>query len=174
MSDSGLNTLSKIRDSLSQENIRWVNPGNFHVTLRFIGDTTTEQVEDIKESLKKAIRNLSSFSFHISGIGVFRSISYPRVIWLGIRGGEELGTLKLSVDHNLSGIINTDLQENYNPHLTIGRMKNIINTKNLELLLKEYRDFNFLNVRVDQVLFYESRLLPAGPEYSVLSAYPLK
>jgi hypothetical protein len=53
----------------------------------------------------------------------------------------------------------------FNPHLTLGRIKNLKDLSSLKDLMAEYENSVIQKVFVDEVILYESLLLPSGPVY---------
>ena len=62
--------------------IKWVNPGNLHLTLKFLGDVDDGKVEEIRKRLD--LVQFPKFEATLSGCGVFPSDKYVRVIWMGM------------------------------------------------------------------------------------------
>ncbi len=166
--------LSEIRTSLCDETIVWNRTANFHVTLLFIGDTFPEQIVPVQQALDRIAKQSKPFDFTVSGLGVFRTIHRPRVLWMGVNNSIDLMNLKQVVDEELCAVLKPGSREMFKPHLTIGRMRRIDDQKNLSELIGKYEEFVFLRVKVEEILFYESITTPDGPVYQVLSAHPLK
>jgi RNA 2',3'-cyclic 3'-phosphodiesterase len=164
---------SLCKDFISEQ-ILWNRTDNFHVTLFFIGDTSPEILNSIKESLDKVAQETNPFHFFISGIGVFRKLRHPRVLWLGLRETGKLYDLKVSIDEILYPILKSEAREQFKPHLTIGRIKKIKDQEQLEIILKKYENLDFIEVKVKDFIFYESIITPQGPIYEILSIHPLK
>ena len=70
------------------EEARWVRPESLHVTLKFIGEKSEEEVEKIKCVLGTI--EAGTFEMSIRGYGFFPSARAPRVFWVGIEGGPEI------------------------------------------------------------------------------------
>ena len=96
-----LDCLSELRISLKEEKIKWVDPDRLHITLTFIGDTAADQLVEIGKIMEKNVSLYSSPKGIIKGMGVFRSIDNPRVIWLGMVPIPELAELKTRIDKEL-------------------------------------------------------------------------
>jgi 2'-5' RNA ligase len=124
--------------------------------------------------LDKVAQNTNPFHFFISGIGVFRKPSHPRVLWLGLRETVQLNDLKVNIDAALNPILKSEAREHFKPHLTIGRIKRIKDIQQMEIILKKYENVDFLEVKVKDFIFYESIITPNGPIYEILSTHPLK
>jgi len=168
-----LSAYTSIRNTLKEEQIRWVNPENFHITLCFLGETDAELIPWISEAVRSAAERFRKFGFLLSGTGVFRSISYPRVLWLGASDYEILTEVKLSIDKNLGRFMAIEEENGFHPHLTLGRMKRINNPGLLRDLIREYQDHTFLKITVGEIILYESRTLQTGPVYTALDVLPL-
>jgi len=166
--------LAEIRKALRDEAIVWNRTANFHVTLLFIGDTSPEQIAPVQQALNRIAMQAKPFDFSVSGLGVFRTIHRPRVLWLGVNSSFELANLKRLTDEELFPVLKLDSREMFKPHLTIGRMRKIDDLQNLSELIGKYAGTQFLRVKVEEILFYQSITTPEGPIYQVLSAHPLK
>ncbi|HSR41582.1 MAG TPA: RNA 2',3'-cyclic phosphodiesterase, partial [Longimicrobiales bacterium] len=64
--------------------IRWVEPDNFHVTLKFLGQIRREAVGEVEQAVAKAARGNAPFEATIGGFGAFPTIRRPRVLWMGV------------------------------------------------------------------------------------------
>ncbi|MEK6868809.1 MAG: RNA 2',3'-cyclic phosphodiesterase, partial [Nanoarchaeota archaeon] len=70
----------------SKNKIRLVNKDNMHLTLKFLGEVQPDNLEDIKNNLKKI--TFKPFSVVLDNIGVFPSDNYIRVVWVGLKPEE--------------------------------------------------------------------------------------
>ncbi|MCD6189658.1 MAG: RNA 2',3'-cyclic phosphodiesterase, partial [Thermococcus sp.] len=64
--------------------IKFVEPENLHLTLKFLGEITEEQAEEIKRLLEIVAKKHKKHSVRVKGIGVFPNYNYVRVIWAGV------------------------------------------------------------------------------------------
>jgi 2'-5' RNA ligase len=173
LGEVSLGYLNKIRDQTQNERIRWVNTDNLHITLRFLGDTPAELIGPVSSILGSSVSGFPDFRYRISGLGIFRNIRNPKVIWLGIDENERLHALKNLIDNNLKSILKVDGGNLFSPHLTIGRMKNIENREHFQNLITDWKDVVFADAWAEEVNFYESILKSTGPEYLILSSFRL-
>src|SRR5271170_6723343 len=67
---------------------RWVRPESLHITLKFIGEQTPDQVEAVTERLRRV--EGAKFEINSSGYGFFPTAKSPRVFWIGINTGPHL------------------------------------------------------------------------------------
>lgn len=172
--DNLKNAVALLKHGLKNENIKWVDFNNLHVTLGFIGNTEDNVVRQVTHMLKEKFTGFGVIEFGIAGFGVFKSFKDPKIIFSGIENRE-----KLIVAHETTkeGLIEMDIkleERLFNPHLTIGRIKVLDNRKNLQDLIQQYSGKEFQHITITEVVYYESVLLPTGPIYKPISKVMLK
>ncbi|MEM2954874.1 MAG: RNA 2',3'-cyclic phosphodiesterase, partial [Candidatus Nanoarchaeia archaeon] len=150
--------------------IKMVEPQNVHFTIKFLGEVSENEIEHVKKILREFIENEYAFSLEIGGIGYFGGSNFIRVIWLGVKKGEdELNKIIKFVNEN----VKIGKKENM-PHLTIGRIKS---GKNRDVLLKFIE--NNKNVKigeffVNEIKIKSSTLTSKGPIYEDIFKVCLK
>ncbi|HET7642259.1 MAG TPA: RNA 2',3'-cyclic phosphodiesterase [Nitrososphaeraceae archaeon] len=145
---------------------------NLHFTLFFLGETDDNQVDLIRNKLNEI--EFKQFEISYRKLGVFPSIKYPKIIWIGV---DTLSEQKLSALYELvlskMKQIGFRADKHFTPHLTIFRVKNI-NT-NMEQYLNKYKNdanIDFSDI-IDKIQFKKSELFSTGPIYSnILTIYP--
>ena len=85
--------LKKIEDvqrdlKSSNADVRWVNPENIHLTLKFFGNIEESRIESIIKSIEEPVHTTSPFPLKVRGMGGFPHLKNPRVIWMGLVDGE--------------------------------------------------------------------------------------
>src|SRR6266513_5915030 len=99
---------------------RWVDPGNFHLTLRFIGEVDEGVAADIDEALVHV--RARRFTLQLAGAGVFGG-GKPRALWAGVERHPGLVALRDKIEQAL---IRTGLepeQRRFAPHVTLARLR---------------------------------------------------
>src|SRR5262245_48306224 len=85
-----LNSLAEVvqqlRTTLPSGSVRWVRPEGIHLTMRFYGETRSEQVPALQEALAQAANQVAPIELELSGLGIFPNLVAPRVIWVGLTG----------------------------------------------------------------------------------------
>jgi len=153
--------------------VRWVAPANFHLTLKFLGDIETHQVDAIGEALERAITLFPRCTINAKGLGVFPGQRQPKVLWVGFIG-DELTRLAARVDVALLPLGFTAEPRGFSPHLTIGRWRQFHRSAgDLKQELERWRDRDFGTTIVDRVILFQSELTPAGAVYSQLKVFKL-
>ncbi len=166
--------IKEFRKVLSYEKIKWVDLINLHITLSFLGDTGEDMVEVISEKVEEVTHLTEPFDLIFRGMGVFKNIRYPKVLWIGTEQNPTIGLIKKALDDELERIGFPKEERDFRSHLTIARIKWIKNRNIFEDLLKKYEDEYFQKFRIEHLIFYESILKPEGPEYIELNKVKLR
>jgi len=166
--------ISRLRDELVNERIKWVEPHQYHITLQFLGNVGISDISSINNSLEKVTGNSSRFSMELNEFGVFKNFRTPRILWLGFSQCNELTLLKDAIDDEMIkfGFEKSDKQ--FSPHFTIARIKFLRERHKLEELVNSFRGTKFQVFEVEEIILYESILKPAGPEYYIIKKHTLK
>ena len=172
--DTLIRMISSLRSGLKNEKIKWSDPENFHITLAFLGDTENNKIKEINKMLKLACEGFGEFEIIIKGLGVFKNLNDPRVIWTGIEPSDKLNTLQESVR---IGLKETDIipeDRPFKPHLTLGRIKSIQDNDVLKTLIDGYKNMELQKQEINAVILYESILSRNGAVYKALTKFPLR
>lgn len=102
--------------------IRWVPPGNLHLTLRFLGEVDEVRIPDLSRAIDLATAGIPPFTIRTCGVGAFPGMGSPRVLWVGLEGDlESLLKLQRRVEEELVGLGLPGEDKPFSPHLTVGR-----------------------------------------------------
>lgn len=154
--------------------VRWIEPRNLHLTLQFLGETSTETVAAVVAALGAA-GSRAPFRAVLGPAGLFPAHGPPRVLWLGIdEGGAELAALREAVGRHLAPLGWQPDGRPYRTHLTIGRLRpgRPAARRALEAELGGVVPPPAAWV-VDRVVLMESRLSSAGAAYRIVSEVQL-
>ncbi|HEX7494940.1 MAG TPA: RNA 2',3'-cyclic phosphodiesterase [Bacteroidales bacterium] len=166
--------ISLLKSRLSEENIRWTNPENIHITLSFLGDTEEKWIKDINSMLKNKCEGSGRFDMFIKGFGVFRNVNDPRIIWFGIEPSAKLMSLNGSIMKGLTELGIKIEDRPFKPHLTIGRIKHLNDKVTLKALIDKYQNSEIQKSMINEVILFESILLQSGPLYKPLAKFTLE
>ena len=97
LSDSVKDVLSRLQTGVKGS--KWVSRENLHLTIRFLGEVSENEVEDIDAALRKVRCKPFSLEFH--GLDVFSSGERVRSLWIGISSKVDIVYLKKRVDGTL-------------------------------------------------------------------------
>jgi 2'-5' RNA ligase len=147
--------------------VRLTPPANIHLTLKFLGDVSQEDLARLAEALEPVRERHEPFEAGISGFGAFPSPRRARILWAGIgEGAAELRALARDVEESLEPLGFEREDRTYVPHLTLGR------ARGRPVALETVESSPVPGFLVRQVELVESVLGGAGAAYSTLAAYP--
>lgn len=162
-----------LRQALKHENIKWVEPDNLHFTLKFFGETPEAKFEKINQVLGSIASELEPFDMSISKTGIFGSAYKPRVIWFGFAEEDVLKDIGERILSRLADAGFLSDRQNFVPHLTIGRIKNIKQKNLFQSVINDFKEIQLQKFRVNEFYLYESVLKPAGPVYTPKKCFQL-
>jgi len=155
--------------------LNFVDPEGAHVTLKFLGDTDTERVDDLTDELAAAVEDagVGPFECEFGGLGVFPSLDYISVVWVGTRsGGEELTRLHEAVEERTTAM-GFDVEDHeFTPHVTIARMDHAGGKDLVQERVRE-DDPGVGRLAVEEIRLKESVLGPDGPTYDTVERFRL-
>jgi len=144
-----------------------VKPQNIHLTVRFLGDISPPMVDAIYEEMKQL--SFTPFETELRGLGAFPKLSYPRVVWAGIRkGADKLTDVFEQLEPRLRGLGFKPDTKGFSPHLTIARVRTGRNKAQLIKLIQEQEDYKFGTIKVEYLRLKKSDLTPKGPIYTTI------
>jgi 2'-5' RNA ligase len=169
-----LGELRELRSLLRHEAIKWVEEGNIHITLKFLGETGEEKIPAVEAAMEAVAAGNRSFKFSLRGVGVFGSSYNPKVVWTGIDPYDRLAALMEQVHKAVEPVGFPIDRQNLVPHLTLGRIKFL---RDKLLFQKTIGDFKLISsepMTADRMLLFESILKKEGPEYINLRTVPFQ
>ena len=161
---STLEYIDKIMPVLkgSGASANWTRKGNFHLTLKFLGDTEESIAQKISVELEGMV--FQKIPYRLSRFGGFPNLRKPRVLWVGLES-----PMCIEVAQKIDGVCNKfgfPLEDRpFVPHLTLGRIKepfDFVKTV-AELPPPPQGELFFKNV-----VFFKSILSNSGPTYEPL------
>ena len=154
--------------------VRWCAENQLHVTLKFLGEVSDAQIPRINDALANASSHIEPFYIRLGGLGCFPSPRNPRVLWAGIEdpGGGCAGWMA-AADPLLSELGFERETRAYTPHVTLGRSKGRGGGEVIQEVLGRAANLPGSEMTVEQVVLFESRLLPRGAQYIPVSKLPL-
>jgi len=173
-----LDTKRFIQENIHQwrylgRSVRWVKPDNIHLTLKFLGDITQEQVSEVSAVLQTITSCFSPFRLELATPGLFPNLKRPRILWVGLKGDiPELLKLQSELDKKLASKGFQPDDRPFIPHITVGRIKGRPpSTDKLSHFLQTNMDST--GDRIDKLCLYQSILTPSGAVYKPLGTYLL-
>jgi len=160
--------LARLRQPLP--GLRWIEPENLHITLRFAGDIDKAQATEFADYL--AGINVDAFEIRLQGLGVFGG-NDPRSIWVGIEAGRELDVLARANERAARAAGLAPEGRTFKPHITIGRLK-YAKADAVARLLGRIGAFRSRPFLVGRFVLFSARPKVGGGPYAVEEAFPLR
>jgi len=162
----------------SQAPVKWVDPYNIHLTLKFLGNISTDMAGKITVALEEAVRGISPFRLEVKGLGVFPSLKRVQVVWVGLTGEvDRLSQLQRRIDSGLASLGFTPESRPFTPHLTLARVRDRATPQerqNLGQLIDSTGFETTGNFNVGSVHLMRSQLTREGAVYSRIGSVKLK
>jgi RNA 2',3'-cyclic 3'-phosphodiesterase len=158
------------------KSMKWVDPANLHITVKFLGETPREKIEQIQTILEQSVRSLTPFELSIEGLGMYPHDRQPRTIWLGIEGSEPLVAYHEQLDDALSLAGFEKDKKPLSPHLTLARVRDRMDRDTVHQIgstLSQFKVDSLGTLKVNEIKLIESKLTPKGPIYTPLFAASL-
>lgn len=153
--------------------IRWTRPEGIHLTLKFFGNISENQIYDISSVVEKNTVNVRPFTLNVSMLGTFPNPKRPRVLWLGIGGSvERLLYLQREIEKDLESIGFQRENRAFKAHLTLGRVKSPKNVKGLSEVIENEGIYDAGSFRAGGLTLLKSDLTPQGAIYTKLAYFP--
>ncbi|MDD4980379.1 MAG: RNA 2',3'-cyclic phosphodiesterase [Candidatus Omnitrophica bacterium] len=177
---------AEIKDYLSQlqgelktcgADVKWVEPKNIHLTLKFLGEVGDEKLDKITQIIQDVASEKNRFPLCICSLGAFPRIESPRVIWVGVDSGDkETEQIAKELEEKISGIGIPKEDRVFSCHITIGRIRTPHNREKLVRILKDKTGSGGKNLEfeVNKITLFKSTLTPKGPLYEALKEAILK
>lgn len=158
--------LSMLRGKLA--GARWIDPENFHITLRFAGDIDDMQAAAFAAALEEV--EFDSFEVCIEGVGSFGG-NKPRVLFAGVRLTEPLERLQRAHERAARLVGLPPETHNFTPHVTLARLKD---TKPLAVAeyLSYFGGLFAEPFQVNRFVLFSSRANQGGGPYLIEATYP--
>jgi RNA 2',3'-cyclic 3'-phosphodiesterase len=169
---------------------RWVRPESLHVTLKFIGEQTPEQVDAITQRLRQV--HGTAFEISVSGFGFFPTANAPRVFWIGIHSGPALAELAAQIDAAVAELGIPREERAFSPHLTLARAGGrsgdpkwrkgdgansifaVLQKRLAAMGDLESGTLSFGSMMASEFVLYQSQLSPKGSKYTKLERFPMR
>lgn len=161
---------------------RWVRAESLHLTLKFIGEQSDHKLDTIKQSLTGIHSAVTALNFH--GYGFFPTPRSARVFWVGVDADEHLANLAHLVEQVLEPLGIKPEGRDFSPHLTLARGKSAAPQRrpddrpnrafqHLQEKLAALPSPEFGTMTAREFFLYQSKLSPAGSQYTQLQGFPL-
>jgi 2'-5' RNA ligase len=146
--------------------IKLVRPEGIHLTLRFLGATTPEQIEALAPRLASAAGACPPLDVPVRGVGTFPDRGSPRVLWVGLELPPAAFELQRACERAARDARFEREERPFRAHLTLGRWRERAARPALP-------ETDLGTTRVDSLVLFKSELLKGGAVYTPLARFAL-
>jgi 2'-5' RNA ligase len=149
---------------------RWVDPENYHITLRFIGDIDERMADDLTSILGER-RQRAPMTITIDGLDSFGG-GKPRAVFARTSGNGALSELQAEQERLMRQVGLPPETRKFTPHVTLARLKHASPIDVADYIATRGH-FPKLTFTADRFVLYSSRASVGGGPYVIEAAYPL-
>jgi 2'-5' RNA ligase len=160
-------SLSMLRGGLP--GARWIDPENYHVTLRFIGDVDDTLAQEIADMLDQVRRR--EFALQLDGLSSFGGRK-PRAVVAMVAQTPAMMELQAEHERLMQRIGLEPEGRKYMPHVTLARLRES-SSREVADYLSVRGGFRSGPFQVSRFVLFSSRNSVGGGPYVVEAAYPL-
>jgi 2'-5' RNA ligase len=146
--------------------IHLVRPEGIHLTLRFLGSTTPQQMEAMRPRLAAAASACPPAEVPVAGLGTFPERGSPRVLWLGLEVPPRIHDLQKACERAARAAGFEKEDRPFQAHLTLGRWRDRAPRPELPAA-------DLGTTRLETLVFFKSELRPDGALYTPLERFVL-
>jgi 2'-5' RNA ligase len=154
--------------------VKWVEPENIHLTLKFLGNVSAGRIEEIGQAMTEAVRGTTPFSLEVEELGVFPNPKRVQVVWVGLGGEvEKLIRLQQRLDSGLERLGFAPENRRFTPHLTLARIRDRATPQEREKLGQLIAETEFDSTQsfmANSIKLMKSQLTKEGPIYTCLNS----
>lgn len=160
-------SLSMLRGGLP--GARWIDPENYHLTLRFIGDVDDSIAHEVESLLDRVRRG--AFELRVDGLTSFGG-KKPRAVVATVAPTPTLMEVQAEQERLMQRMGLEPDGRKYIPHITLARLRDASSRDVADYLATRgfYRSASF---PVSRFVLYSSRASVGGGPYIVEASYPL-
>ncbi len=149
---------------------RWVDPENYHMTLRFIGEVNRHTAADIDGTLQRI--DAAPFELVLSGLGTFGQGRKTRALWTGAQPSTGLVHLQNKIESAVVRAGQPPETRKFVPLTTIARFREA-HPDRIQSFVERNGLFQAGPVIADRFILFESHMGKGDSHYEALSDYPL-
>ncbi|MFC5133203.1 MULTISPECIES: RNA 2',3'-cyclic phosphodiesterase [Haloferacaceae] len=155
--------------------IRTTDPKQAHLTLKFLGDVAVDDLDDVRAAVERSVdrAGVTPFDCAIEGLGVFPSLEYVSVVWVGVEeGADDLTRLHEALEAETTALGFDPEDHDFTPHVTVARMDDARGKDLVQRVVREERP-EIGSFTVEEVALIESTLTDEGPIYEPIRRFAL-
>lgn len=158
----------------ARADVKWVEPRNCHITLKFLGDVPALRIAAVTHILDDCAQDSAAFPLRLDTAGAFPSTNKPDIIWIGSQEGSPiLNRLANDIQEKLTKEGFSSDTKPFHAHVTVGRSRSDRNQRHLSSAITSI-DIEPMDISIRYVTLFQSILSSDGPRYCEIHRSPLK
>lgn len=154
--------------SAEADELRWIDPMAWHLTLAFLGPTATEEVPRLTEALVRVASDHAPFAIPTGGLGAFPSRREVRILWFGLADrSRRLAELAVAV----RTAVGCETASPFRAHLTLARAHGDRGVAVPDATWKVPMPAG--QMAVEELVLYRSHTALGPARYEILASVPL-
>ena len=149
---------------------RWLDPENYHITLRFIGDVDHATAGEVADALDR-LSNSEAFTLRLDHLGSFGG-DKPRALFAGVELNGTLARLQSAQERMLQRLGLPPEGRKFTPHVSLARLRGT-SAEEIARYIALAGRFQPLEFEVGRFVLFSSKDSVGGGPYLVEQAYPL-
>ncbi|USE34441.1 RNA 2',3'-cyclic phosphodiesterase [Endozoicomonas sp. SCSIO W0465] len=149
--------------------LRWVAPQQQHITLKFLGNSYPQQLQQLVADLENDLADYHTFDSMTGCFRFFPNGRTPRVLALEMHSGQELKRLSDICEQAAVQSGFSPETRSFRPHVTLGRFKHPGHVAH-----SQYFNLPSFRMTVAEVVLLESVSTSIGTRYKTLYVFPLR
>ncbi|MBP7582493.1 MAG: RNA 2',3'-cyclic phosphodiesterase [Spirochaetes bacterium] len=150
--------------------LKTVEPENFHITLKFLGECGAGLADDVERGFAALGPPRSAVPYELKGLGSFPGMDRASVLWCGVRADETMvRDIFGAIERFTTALGFAPEKRGFTPHVTLARVrKGMKVTAPIAEFVKKNADTGYGTSEFCSITLYSSRLTPQGPLYTAL------
>ncbi len=162
-----------LRRAAGRARVKWERPDKLHLTLKFLGDTDPSRIKRVEDAVERVAQLHTPLDAEVAGTGVFPNAAAPAIMWLGVsETSGQIAAIATGIEKEFAKPGYKREKRSFHPHITIARIRDPRAARHLSKIHLE-NEFGPIAFDVRNITIYESKLLPTGSIYSVVSEHAL-
>lgn len=150
---------------------RWIEPADYHVTLRFLGDVEVPMAEDVLEAMAE-MRVRPALTVTLDGLGIFGG-DRPRALYASVVPSPELIDLQAEQERLVRRAGIEPERRKFTPHVTLARLKRDASPEAVAMYLSQAPAFAPLTFTAERVTVFSAKESTGGGPYLAEAEFKL-
>ncbi|GBD91925.1 2'-5'-RNA ligase [bacterium BMS3Abin04] len=172
--DDILDDIVELRDRIYSvdKNVRWEPKNKLHITLKFLGDVSSDLTGSILLNLKELTESYSKILLIPGKFGLFYRYKLPKILWLGFKFDNNLFNLRNKINLSFKYLGFEIDEKKFHPHITLLRIKESYDLNKIKQFLSY--DLQINEFTCNQISLIKSELNRNGSVYTNIKSFNLK